>query len=48
MMLEIGGIRNPDPVAKKEELEGFDYMDKTSIKSIVELIHKFQSNEVLA
>ena len=48
MMLKIGGMRNPDPVAKKEELEGFDYMDKNSIEPIVELIHKFQSNEVLA
>lgn len=31
----IGAWKNKDPIAKKEELEGFDYMDKSSIKPIV-------------
>jgi len=27
IMLKIGGLKNPDPIARKEELYGFDYMD---------------------
>lgn len=36
VMLIIGGLKNPDPVASKEELHGFDFMDKSSIEPIVE------------
>jgi len=36
MMLIIGGLMNPDPVASREEMKGFDYMDKASIAPIVE------------
>ncbi len=34
-MLLIAAWRNPDPVASREEREGFDYMDKSSIAPIV-------------
>ena len=37
-MLIIAGLKNPDPQARKEELKGFDYMDKSSIEPIVKLI----------
>jgi len=48
MMLIIGGLKNPDPVARKEELQGFDYMDKSSIGPIVKLVEQFKSSEVSA
>jgi len=47
MMLKIGGLANKDPEARKEELEGFDYMDKSSIEPILKLVQKFQLSEVL-
>lgn len=47
LMLKIAGLNNPDPVARQEELKGFDYMDKSSIEPIVRLVEKFQSSEVL-
>ena len=48
MMLIIGAMKNKDPQAKKEELEGFDYMDKSSIEPIIKLIQQLQSSEVSA
>ena len=45
-MLKIAAMRNKDPQAKKEELEGFDYMDKSSIEPILELVQQIRSNEV--
>ncbi len=44
LILRIGAWKNDDPVAKKEELEGFNYMDKSSIEPIIKLIEKFKSN----
>lgn len=44
IMLIIGGLRNPDPVARREEMEGFDFMDKASIEPVVKLVHQFQSS----
>jgi len=44
-MLIIAGLKNPDRVARREEMEGFDYMDKSSIRPVVELIHGLQSRE---
>jgi menaquinone-dependent protoporphyrinogen IX oxidase len=38
MIQIIGAWKNKDPIAKKEELEGFDFMDKSSIEPIVEWI----------
>ncbi len=43
MMLIVGGLFNSDPAASREELKGFDYMDKSSIKPIVKLVQQFQS-----
>ncbi len=45
MMLIIGGLINPDPVARREEMEGFDFMDKASIAPVVKLVQQFQSTE---
>ncbi len=42
MMLIIGGLKNPDPIASREEIQGFDFMDKASIGPIVDLIRQFQ------
>ena len=48
IMLKIGGMMNKDPQARKEEMQGFDYMDKSSIKSIVKMVMELQSEEVLS
>jgi len=45
VMLRIGAWRNKDPQAKKEELEGFDYMDESSIEPVLALTRQFQSSE---
>jgi menaquinone-dependent protoporphyrinogen IX oxidase len=42
IMLKIAGLKNPDPKAKKEELFGFDYMDKSSIAPIIKLVQQLQ------
>ena len=47
-MLIIGAMFNKDPKAKKEELEGFDYMNKASIAPIVHLVRQLHSSEVLS
>lgn len=43
MMLIIGSKFNKDPEARKQELEGFDFMDKTSIEPILKLVDQIQS-----
>jgi len=43
--LAIGAAMNKDPQARKEELEGFDYMDKSSITPIVTLITQYQPED---
>ena len=48
IMVIIGGFKNPDPVARKEELKGFEYMDKSSIEPIIEHIQQLQSRGVLS
>tara|TARA_R110000824_G_scaffold48565_8_gene137103 strand:+ start:614 stop:1141 length:528 start_codon:yes stop_codon:yes gene_type:complete len=48
MMLIIGGLKNRDRVAGREELEGFDYMDKAGIEPIVKAIQQLQLREVAA
>ena len=48
MMLIIGGLANRDPEARKQELEGFDFMDKSSIEPIVRLVQQFHPSEVLS
>ena len=42
-MLTIGGLLNPDRSAGREELHGFDFMDKASISPIVEQIRRFRA-----
>jgi len=48
LMLKIGALTNKDPEARKEEFEGFDFMDKSSIEPVLKLVEQFQLNEVLA
>ncbi|MGB5667772.1 MAG: flavodoxin domain-containing protein [Maribacter sp.] len=48
MMLKIAALANKDPEARKQEFEGFDFMDKSSIEPILKLVGKFQLSEVLA
>ncbi|MFC2099327.1 flavodoxin domain-containing protein [Candidatus Bipolaricaulota bacterium] len=43
IMLIIGGLKNPDRQAAKEEIHGFDFMDKNSIRPIVERIRELQA-----
>jgi len=38
LILRIGAWKNDEPDAKRDELEGFDYMDKSSIDPIIELV----------
>jgi menaquinone-dependent protoporphyrinogen IX oxidase len=47
MMLIIGGLKNKDPEARRQELQGFDFMDKSSIEPILKLIQQFQLSEAL-
>jgi menaquinone-dependent protoporphyrinogen IX oxidase len=47
MMLKIGALTNKDPEARKQEFEGFDFMDKSSIEPIVKLVKQFQQSEIL-
>ncbi len=42
IMLVIGGLTNPDRVAAKAELQGFDFMDKSSIGPIVDMARQLQ------
>lgn len=45
LILKFAASRNKDPEARKEELEGFDYMDRSSIDPIVKFIRQFQLGE---
>jgi len=47
-MLIIAAWKNPDPVASREELKGFDYMDKDSIAPIVTLANQYKQREPAA
>jgi menaquinone-dependent protoporphyrinogen IX oxidase len=46
MMLIVGSMKNPDPVASKEELKGFDFMDRSSIKKVLNLAEKYEFQEL--
>jgi len=46
LMLIIAAMKNPDPIARKEELHGFDYMDKSSIEPIIELVEHYRSDSI--
>ena len=45
LMLRIGAYLSDDPGAKKEEREGFDYMDKASIEPIMNLVRQIRSSD---
>lgn len=45
LMLIIGSKFNKDPIARKQELEGFDFMDEKSIKPILKLVQQFKLNK---
>jgi len=47
-MLKIAGLANKNPQARKEEIQGFDYMNKSSIEPILQLVEQFQSSKVLS
>lgn len=46
MMLIIGGLANPDRQAAREELHGFDFMDRASIGPVVKRIRELQSENI--
>ncbi len=46
-IMRIGALLNPDPQASKEERGGFDYVDKSSIEPILNLVERFQPNKEL-
>ena len=46
LILRIGSLFNPSAEARKDERHGFDYMDKSSIEPIVQLIEQFQTRVV--
>ena len=43
MLLKMGALMNTDPQARREELEGFDHVDKSSIAPILRLAKQLQS-----
>lgn len=43
MFLSIGALMNTDPEGRRDELEGFDYVDKSSIDPILHLAEQFRS-----
>ena len=45
IMLIIGGLMNRDRKAGREERQGFDFMDKSSIAPVVALVQQLQSRE---
>ncbi len=45
LILKIGAMKNKDPEARKQELEGFDFMDRSSIEPALKLVQRYQSGE---
>ena len=45
-MLWMGSLFNPDPDARKDERQGFDYVEKESIEPIVQLARQFKEIEM--
>ena len=39
-MLKVGAMFNRDPQARQEELQGFDYVDRSSIAAVVSWVHE--------
>ena len=47
MMLKIAALANKNSKARKQEFEGFDFMDKSSIEPIVRQVKQFQQSDIL-
>ncbi len=47
MTLLMGALMNRDARARKEELHGFDYVDKSSIAPIVDTVTQLRSTPVV-
>ncbi len=45
LMLIIGALTDKDPEARKEVLEGFNFVDKSSIEPILKLVQQYQSSQ---
>ena len=48
LILKIGAWKNKDPEARRQELEGFDFMDKSNIEPILKLVQQFESSKEAA
>jgi hypothetical protein len=48
LILRIGTWKNDDPDAKRDEIEGFEYIDKSSNDPIIELARQLQKSEKTA
>ena len=48
MMLIIASMTNKDTEARKQEFQGFDFMDKSSIEPILKLAEQIQLSETLS
>ena len=46
LSLWIGSLINSDPQGSKDERYGFNYMDKTSIKPIIQMIQQYQTAQI--
>ena len=46
IMLKIAGLTNRDREARKQEFEGFDFMDQSSIEPVLKLAEEYQLSEV--
>ncbi len=44
-MLLIAGLKNPDRQAAREEMQGFDYMDKASIAPIIDWVEEVRASD---
>ena len=45
LILRIGAWKSDDPEAKKLELGGFDFMDKSSVKPIQVMVERLQASK---
>jgi hypothetical protein len=48
IMLRICAMNNKDHQARKEELEGFYYINKSSIQTIVQLTKQFKARNLVS
>ena len=48
MMLTIAGLANRDRQAAREEMHGFDFMDRASIQPVVDMIEEFKRADAVS